>query len=311
MTKQFFIDPQEMRKPGYIEFDKIPVNQYNRSIEEEKKNYTKDDFLRIYRDMRFIPTSNFEALLYPILFGIDYRVADDLPHNVIRIAIAYVAVIAAALVWLVGRRSKEPLADPKSTRIAFVFAAATYFFWIKLFAIHRYILTFEMLAPLLIAMAVGLLPIAKKTRLIVIAALFFFAMLFTRSAVMERAPLGDPYIAVDLPKIAEPARTMVLMTGDSPLGFIAPSLPREVPILRIDGWMVQPDDGTLLTREMKKRVNAHRGPLLLIADAYDMNRAKTALGQYGLAIDEDKCRLFDTNLIGVYQWCPLYREATP
>ncbi len=38
MTKQFFIDPQEMRKPGFIEFDKIPVNQYKRSIEEEKKD---------------------------------------------------------------------------------------------------------------------------------------------------------------------------------------------------------------------------------------------------------------------------------
>lgn len=64
MTKQFFIDPQEMRKPGYIEFDKIPVNQYNRSIEEEKKNYSKDDFLRIYRDMRFI--REFETMLYAI-----------------------------------------------------------------------------------------------------------------------------------------------------------------------------------------------------------------------------------------------------
>jgi 2-oxoisovalerate dehydrogenase E1 component len=64
MTKQFFIDPQEMRKPGYIEFDKIPVNQYNRSIEDEKKNYSKDDFLRIYRDMRFI--REYETMLYAI-----------------------------------------------------------------------------------------------------------------------------------------------------------------------------------------------------------------------------------------------------
>jgi 2-oxoisovalerate dehydrogenase E1 component len=64
MTKQFFIDPQEMRKPGFIEFDKIPVNQYKRSIEEEKKNYAKDDFLRIYRDMRFI--REFETMLYSI-----------------------------------------------------------------------------------------------------------------------------------------------------------------------------------------------------------------------------------------------------
>lgn len=76
MTKQFFIDPQEMRKPGYIEFTKIPVNQYKRTIEEEKKNYSKEAFLRIYRDMRFI--REFETMLYSIKTtnaynGIDYN----------------------------------------------------------------------------------------------------------------------------------------------------------------------------------------------------------------------------------------------
>jgi hypothetical protein len=261
-----------------------------------------------YRDMRFLPTNNFTAFFYPILFGIDYRVADDLPHNDIRIAIAYVMVIVAALCWFFGKRSKEPLAVPAAVRIVFVFVAATYFFWIKLFAIHRYILTLEMMAPLLIAMAVALLPLSKQIRLLGVGALFFLAMLFTRSAVLERAPLGDPYIDADLPKITEPTQTMVLMTGDSPLGFIAPLLPREVPILRVDGWMVQPDDGTALTRQMKVRVDAHRGPLILIADAYDMSRAEDALAAYNLTIDAVKCRLFVTNLIGAYQWCPLYRQ---
>ena len=64
MTKQLHICPQEMRRPGYIEFAKIPVNQYQRTIEEEKANYSKDDFLRIYRDMRFI--REFESMLYSI-----------------------------------------------------------------------------------------------------------------------------------------------------------------------------------------------------------------------------------------------------
>jgi len=76
MTKQFFIDPQEMRKPGFIEFDKIPVNQYKRTIEQEKKNFSKEAFLRIYRDMRFI--REFETMLYSIKTtnaynGIDYN----------------------------------------------------------------------------------------------------------------------------------------------------------------------------------------------------------------------------------------------
>ncbi|MHB8963401.1 MAG: alpha-ketoacid dehydrogenase subunit alpha/beta [Saccharofermentanales bacterium] len=64
MTKVLNIDPSEMRKPGFIEFKKIPVNQYSRTIEEEKKNFSKEDFMRIYRDMRFI--REFESMLYTI-----------------------------------------------------------------------------------------------------------------------------------------------------------------------------------------------------------------------------------------------------
>ncbi|HEY0282171.1 MAG TPA: hypothetical protein VGC27_06070 [Rhizomicrobium sp.] len=261
-----------------------------------------------YRDMRFLPTDFWTAVSFPILFSIDWRVANDLPNLDIRVGLAYLAVIAALIVWALGRRAKEPLADPKAVRIVFAFVAVSYFFWLKLFAIYRYILQLEMIAPLVIVLAVGLLPLARRTQLIAIGVLFFAAMLFTRSAQLDHAPLGDPYITADLPTIADPARTMVVMTGDAPLGFIAPSLPREVPVLRIDGWMFQPEDDSLLTRRTKARVYAHKGPLFLISDAYDMGRASAAVVDYGLAIDWLKCRMFDTNLTGAYQWCPLVRR---
>lgn len=64
MVKKLHIDPQEIRKPGFIEFGKIPVNRYKKTIEEEKKNFSKDDLLRIYRDMRYI--REFEDMLYKI-----------------------------------------------------------------------------------------------------------------------------------------------------------------------------------------------------------------------------------------------------
>ena len=261
-----------------------------------------------YRDMRFIPTDFWTAAAFPILFSIDWRVANDLPNLDIRVGLAYVVVIIALILWALGRRSKDPLVDPKAARIVFAFAAVSYFFWLKLFAIYRYILQLEMVAPLIIALAIGLLPLARRTQLIAIGALFFLAMLFTRSAQLDHAPLGDPYITADLPKIADPAGTMVVMTGDAPLGFIAPSLPPEVAVLRIDGWMFQPEDGSLLTRQIKARVWRHKGPLFLISEAYDMGRASAAVLDYGLAIDWLKCRMFDTNLTGAYQWCPLVRR---
>jgi hypothetical protein len=260
-----------------------------------------------YRDMRFIQHGLWNNFTFPIRFSIDSRVADDLPYGDIRIGIAYLVVLAGTAVWLLGKRNKEPLCDPLATRILFVFAAVTYLFWLKLFAIHRYILQLEMLMPLLVAMGIGLMPIGRKIRLVTIGILFFAALLFTHDGrrYLEGAPLGDPYIAVDLPKIAEPAKTMVVMTGDAPLGFIASSLPPEIPVLRIDGWMMQPEDGSYLTGEMRRRVAAHQGPLFLIADAYDMGRASAAVVDYGLAIDWQKCRIFTTNLTGAYQWCPL------
>jgi len=258
-----------------------------------------------YRDMRFLPTHFWTAVAFPILFSIDWRIADDLPFLDIRVGLAYIAIIVALVLWALGRRSKEPLVDPRAAVIIFVFAAVSYFFWLKIFAIYRYILLLEMLAPIVIVAAVGLLPLTRRTQLIALGGLFFVAMLFTRSERLERAPLGDPYVAVDLPKLADPARTMVVMTGDAPLGFIAPALPPDVPVLRIDGWMMQPEDGSMLTREMKKRVYGHKGPIFLIADANEMGRASAAVLDYGLAIDWLKCRMFDTNITGAYQWCPL------
>ena len=61
MPKTQFVDPKEVRKSGYIKFNDIPVNQYNKTIEEEKKNFTAEEFLRIYRDMVII--REFETML--------------------------------------------------------------------------------------------------------------------------------------------------------------------------------------------------------------------------------------------------------
>ena len=40
MPKSQFIDPSEVRKAGEITFNPIPVNQYNKTVEEEKANFT-------------------------------------------------------------------------------------------------------------------------------------------------------------------------------------------------------------------------------------------------------------------------------
>lgn len=61
MPKSQYIDPKKVFQPGYIHFDDIPVNQYAKTLDEEKALYSKDDMMRIYRDMRII--REFETML--------------------------------------------------------------------------------------------------------------------------------------------------------------------------------------------------------------------------------------------------------
>ncbi len=61
MPKSQFIDPTIVRKSGAITFGTIPVNQYSRSLKEERKNFTDEQLIEIYRDMLII--REFETML--------------------------------------------------------------------------------------------------------------------------------------------------------------------------------------------------------------------------------------------------------
>ena len=261
-----------------------------------------------YRDLRFVPTHFWREAFFPVLFSVDWHVADDLGFQDFRVCVAYFLVIAALLLWAVRRQSKDPLIETRVALPLFAFAAVSYFVWLKMFAIYRYIVALEMLSPILIVAAIGLFPAARRARYLALGCLAFAILVTARTDFLERAPLDDPYIQSAIPPIARPDKTMVLMTGDAPMGFIATTLPPQIPVLRIDGWMVQPRDGTLITQQMKDRVGnqLHQGgDLYLITDATDMGRARDALSDYNLAVRWTECQQFDTNLIGTYQWCPL------
>ncbi|MEE4257230.1 MAG: thiamine pyrophosphate-dependent dehydrogenase E1 component subunit alpha, partial [Bacteroidales bacterium] len=71
MPKLQFIDPKEKRKATKLKFKDIPVNQYSKSIEEERKNFSDDDLKRIYHDMAVI--REFETMLNEIKTKGEYQ----------------------------------------------------------------------------------------------------------------------------------------------------------------------------------------------------------------------------------------------
>ncbi|MDR0815554.1 MAG: dehydrogenase [Bacteroidales bacterium] len=71
MPKSQFINPKDVRKAGFIEFGKIPVNQYKKKLSEERANYSDADLLRIYHDMAVI--RNFEEMINAIKIASEYN----------------------------------------------------------------------------------------------------------------------------------------------------------------------------------------------------------------------------------------------
>lgn len=64
MTKSLFLDPKEILKPSKLKLKDIPVNQYQKTVKDEKDKFSKEDFLHIYQDMRMI--REFEDMLMSI-----------------------------------------------------------------------------------------------------------------------------------------------------------------------------------------------------------------------------------------------------
>jgi len=76
MPKSISIKPDEVRRSDQLEFDPIPINQYNKTLEQELTQYTKEDLIRIYRDMVVI--RSFEKMLSDVKMQGNYQ---DIPYS--------------------------------------------------------------------------------------------------------------------------------------------------------------------------------------------------------------------------------------
>jgi len=71
MPKSQMILPEDVRKPSFVQFEPIPVNQYKKTVKDEMSRFSKDDLVRIQRDMMIIRT--FENMLNEVKLRGNYQ----------------------------------------------------------------------------------------------------------------------------------------------------------------------------------------------------------------------------------------------
>jgi len=262
------------------------------------------------RDTTFTEQSLAVKLLFPFYFSLDSSRVAEFFFRDIRILLVYVLL---PLGWVVSRLNKRfdhrPLADPVLARYLLTAAAISYLVWLGMFCIYRYIIVLEMLAPLLIALCLDLMPLSHRTRLILLVLLLAVSQGFVRVGFNGRLPWDARYVQVEVPEIPRPDRTLALIAGYAPVGYVIPAFPPQIPFLRIQGWMTANTSApTGLEVEMRRRVANHDGDFYVLYHFAGQDAVPAALKSYGLQMEPQTCRMVRSNVAEPLGWCTVRKQ---
>jgi hypothetical protein len=257
-----------------------------------------------YRDTRFAPDAWLEALAFPLVTALDPMQAGEIVFRDYRIAAAFVVLIMTGGFLLLRRAQPASL----TARYLIVAVIASYVVWLGLFAIYRYIIPLEMLAPLVIVAAVSLWPVSAVLRSRIITGVLIAVTLSAAPGTWGRIPWGETFIDVAAPDLPDPGRSMILMLGTTPTSWVIPSFPGAAAFVRIQGFGLNPEDGdTGLNNRVRERIAAHGGDFYTLAGDFDRPLAETLLARYGLVPDPATCRTVRGNLADRIELCAAAR----
>ncbi len=260
-----------------------------------------------YRDERFIPESWQEALFFPAVFTFDPMQVGEVPFSDARLLAFFVVLIVTGVLAMLRRI--EP-ASRGGLSFATILLVVSFVVWESLFSVYRYIVTLEMLAPILAAGWIARAAFARAARVAVVIAGAVIVVATTRVADWGHTEWGDRVVEVDVPAIAHPDATMALMSGFEPLSWVIPSFPPEIPFVRLQGYWNDPEDGDVgLTSSVRRRIDAHEGDLFLLYSRNERALAARVLSAYGLTTDFGRCVPIRANLADGLQWCAVRRAG--
>jgi hypothetical protein len=276
-----------------------------------------------YRDARFLPKTLSAALALPFQIFLDGKAAGEIAFRDARVLGAYIMLLATPVMLLVRRMKATSAVDSEDAPVVDIFAlrylaavaVLSYTVWLCMFGIYRYMISLEMLAPLLVAGCIGLWPVGRTRRFSLAFGMLGFLVVTVQAGTWGRIPwapgAGGRFVDVDLPPIANPAATMVLMTGFAPTSFVIPALPPEVPVLRPYSFLIEPSHDTRFNKVMRQRIAAHQGDFLLVQPVWEKWAADKVLPDLGLDFDLAGCRPIQANLDNKLELCTLRRVAAP
>lgn len=259
----------------------------------------------------FSPRTLWEALIYPVLFTLDSLRVAELQFRDARILIAY-GLTFAALGMLLWRKPAFAISQPAANRMLLLTAAGVYLPWLFVFAVYRYAVGLEMLAPIVAVAALDRLGLSGRAQALIGAALALVAVAVQDNTSWGRRPwpeTGD-YFAVQVPEILEPEKGMVFMAGFHPTSYALPKFPPPLRFVRLQGYFIDPKDTANPQNTLIKEIIAgHRGGFYALFTQGESHTMTDALKAHGFEIQQAGCQAVPTVFDDGLTFCPVVELA--
>ena len=258
-----------------------------------------------YRDTQYLPDNIGEALISPFFFGFAPYEFSEVGYRDLRIPILYVLLLALLVVKCVeavSSRPEQPTArtdtvSDSAIRFLLTFGVLSYLTWLKMFAIFRYILVIELLAPLGIWLILDRMITSRIIKHTAAGASLLVILATLSPADWGRVSWGKDYFGANLPVIEKPEDTIVIMTGSDPSSYLVPLFPKAVRFVRIQSYFTGPSSHPNgYDRLMADIISRHTGPMFVLYRSYENIGAISALDAYGLDMDRDSCQTFKPHI---------------
>lgn len=273
-------------------------------------------FQDAYRDARFLPDGWQEWLFLPFIVLKDPYQVGEVAFFDLRLATLYMVMIISLLICLIlFLKRKDRMGEYFSAPIRLVlgFCAISYLLWLKIFAIYRYIVPLEMLAPLGLFLFIYVFVKNMRQSFRIWWLFAVILLVTTKPLAWDRVPWNPSikdYFGVQLPRMQDPDHTIILMTGYEPMAYLIPYFPRNIPFLRIHSYFTGPSDhpnGYDLL--MKQKIVQHDGPIYILFRSMDESTAVSASKAYGLHLIKEDCQAMKPHIDkcceGVLMFCRL------
>lgn len=289
-------------------------------------------------DLRWMPQGLLEKALWPFIFAMHPERISEIKLSMVVWPILYVALVVLACVSLARCRAVVVAADGvESSRntALLTFFALSYFTWLNLFSIHRYLVPLELLAPVVLwLVAQRLLPHALAGKVAAVLVLMVLVC-SVPSKNWGRTGFAKQTLSAEVPVLADPSQSMVLtIHADPPMAWIATFYSPDLAFVSLVSGIESP----ALTKRIEDMRAARKGPVYLMlsdsgagveagmdgarkqeglaADAARDREADRILAERGLQFASSACVNYPAHIgnhLTHYRLCPVtpLAEAAP